>query len=319
MFKSLNIIYRQIAFVALVILCFTPFIDPPLALLLGFIVAQTIGNPFKQLNSKATQLLLKICVVGLGFGMNLEQALQAGKEGFVFTIFTIALTLVAGFLIGKWLSVDKKTSFLISSGTSICGGSAIAAVSPIVEADEKQTSVALGAVFVLNSIALMLFPWLGKMFDMSQHDFGLWSAIAIHDTSSVVGAASKFSEGAKFGEEAALQLATTVKLERALWIIPLSIISAMIYKRKGKGIKIPYFIGLFIIAMLISTYLPDFKYIYEGAVAISKKGLCLTLFLIGTGLSLNNLKAVGAKPFIQAVALWAIISSVSLAVILFIK
>lgn len=275
-------------------------------------MAQTIGNPFKQLNSKATQLLLKVCVVGLGFGMNLQQAMQAGKEGFVFTIFTIVLTLVSGFLIGKWLSVDKKTSFLISSGTSICGGSAIAAVSPIVEADERQISVALGAVFVLNSVALMLFPYLGNLFNMSQHDFGLWSAIAIHDTSSVVGASSKF------GQEA-LQVATTVKLERALWIIPLSIISAIIYKRKGKAIKIPYFIGLFIITMCISTYLPEYKYIYDGAVVVSKKGLCLTLFLIGTGLSLNNLKAVGARPFIQAVALWVIISSVSLAVILLIK
>lgn len=295
----------------LVILCFTPFIDPPLALLLGFIVAQTIGNPFKQLNSKATQLLLKVCVIGLGFGMNLQQAMQAGKEGFVFTISTIVLTLVSGFLIGKWLSVDKKTAFLISSGTSICGGSAIAAVSPIVEADEKQISVALGAVFVLNSVALMLFPYLGNLFNMSQHDFGLWSAIAIHDTSSVVGASSKF------GQEA-LQVATTIKLERALWIIPLSIISAIIYKRKGKAIKTPYFIGLFIITMCISTYLPEYKYIYDGAVVISKKGLCLTLFLIGTGLSLANLKSVGAKPFIQAIALWIIISSVSLAVILFV-
>lgn len=318
MFKSINILYRQIIFAILVILCFTPFIDPPLALLLGFIVAQTIGNPFKQLNSKATQLLLKVCVIGLGFGMNLQQAMQAGKEGFVFTICTIVLTLVSGFLIGKWLSVDKKTSFLISSGTSICGGSAIAAVSPIVEADEKQISVALGAVFVLNSVALMLFPYLGNIFNMSQHDFGLWSAIAIHDTSSVVGAASKFSEGAEFGKEAALQFATTIKLERALWIIPLSIISAIIYKRKGKAIKIPYFIGLFIITMCISTYLPEYKYIYDGAVVVSKKGLCLTLFLIGTGLSLANLKSVGAKPFIQAIALWIIISSVSLAVIKFV-
>ncbi len=311
MHQSINIIYRQIIFAILVVLCFTPFIDPPLALLLGFIVAQTIGNPFKQLNSKATQLLLKICVVGLGFGMNLQQAMQAGKEGFVFTICTIALTLVAGFFIGKWLNVDKKTSFLISSGTSICGGSAIAAVSPIVEANEKQISVALGAVFVLNSVALMLFPWLGNLLGMNQHDFGLWSAIAIHDTSSVVGASSKF------GQEA-LQVATTVKLERALWIIPLSVIAAIIYKRKGKAIKIPYFIGFFIIAMCISTYLPEYKNIYDDAVLISKKGLCLTLFLIGTGLSLANLKSVGAKPFLQAIALWIIISSVSLAVILFV-
>ncbi len=309
MFKSINIIYRQIIFAALMVLCFMPFVDPPLALLLGFIVAQTIGNPFKQLNSKATQMLLKVCVIGLGFGMNLQQALQVGKEGFVFTICTIVLTLASGLLLGKWLRVDKKTAFLISSGTAICGGSAIAAVSPIVEADEKQISVALGAVFVLNSVALILFPWLGKLLGMTQHDFGLWSAIAIHDTSSVVGASSKF------GQEA-LQVATTVKLERALWIIPLSIISAIIYKREGKGIKIPFFIGLFIIAMCISTYMPDYKYIYDGAVLISKKGLSLTLFLIGTGLSLGNLKSVGAKPFIQAIALWIIISSVSLAVIL---
>lgn len=309
---SMSPTLRKVIFIGVLLLCFAPFIDPPIALLLGFVVAQTIGHPFFHWNAKATNWLLKGSVVGLGFGMNLNHALEAGREGLIFTVFTIVITLLAGWLIGKWLKIDKKISFLISSGTSICGGSAIAAVSPLIKADEKQMSVALGTIFVLNSVALLVFPVIGHWLHLSQGDFGLWCAIAIHDTSSVVGAASKY------GNEA-LQIATTIKLERALWIIPLSILTMIFSKAEGKKLKIPYFIGFFILAMIISTNFPQFKDGYEVLVLIAKKGLTITLFLIGAGLSLQNIKAVGFNAFLQGLGLWIFISIVSISVILFVK
>ena len=306
---SINQTAKQIIFIITFIICLTPIIAPPLALLLGIILSITIGHPFIHLNHKVTNWLLKSSVIGLGFGMNLYHAIDAGKKGFVFTFFSISLTLISGLLLSKMLKIDKKTSFLISSGTAICGGSAIAAVSPIVKADEKQMSVALGTVFLLNSIALLIFPIIGHWLNMSQHQFGLWCAIAIHDTSSVVGAASKY------GQEA-LQIATTIKLERALWIIPLSLITALFIKGKSKKINIPYFIGLFILAMTISTYFPEYKYQYSIITAIAKKGLTVTLFLIGAGLSVEKIKAVGMKPLLLGVLLWIFISVVSLSAIL---
>ncbi|HEX7413078.1 MAG TPA: putative sulfate exporter family transporter [Bacteroidia bacterium] len=305
----MNQTLRQVIFVAALVLCLTPYIDPPLALLLGLALSLTVGHPYLHLNHKATNWLLKISVVGLGFGMNLHHALQAGKEGLVFTVFSICITLFSGWLLGKWLKTDTKTSYLISSGTAICGGSAIAAISPIIKADEKQMSVALGTIFVLNSVALLIFPTIGHWFNMTQHQFGLWCAIAIHDTSSVVGAS------AKYGQEA-LQVATTVKLERALWIIPLSILTVVFAKGENKKITIPYFIGFFILAMCISTYLPEFKTQYDYAVLIAKKGLTVTLFLIGAGLSLDRIKSVGLKPLVQGVLLWMLISVISIVTIL---
>lgn len=300
---------QQVIFFIVIILCCTPFVDPPLALLLGFILAQTIGNPFIHLNRKVTAWLLKISVICLGFGINLHHAIAAGKEGLLFTVITIVVTLFFGWLIGRLLKIDGKISFLISSGTAICGGSAIAAVSTIVKSDEKQTSVALGTIFILNSIALLVFPTLGHWLDMTQHQFGLWCAIAIHDTSSVVGAA------AKYGEEA-LQVATTVKLERALWIIPLCLVTMFFVKGENKKISIPYFIFFFVAAMIVSTYLPQFGTLYSYIGATAKKGLTVTLFLIGSGLSLSAVKAVGAKPLIQGVLLWLIISTFSISAIL---
>lgn len=208
-------------------------------------------------------------------------------------------------VIREKLGVDTKTSFLISSGTAICGGSAIVAVSPIVQANEKQMSISLGTVFILNSIALLLFPIIGHLLNMSEHQFGLWAAVAIHDTSSVVGAASKY------GDEA-LQVATTVKLARALYIIPLSLLTAYFYKSGNSKISIPYFIGLFIITMIIGTYVPEYASTFSLLVMIAKKGLTITLFLIGSGLSINKLKSVGVKPLIQGVGLWIFISLLSL-------
>lgn len=297
-------------FVLAIITCAMPFMDPPLALLLGFIIAQTIENPFEKWNSAATNWLLKSSIVLLGFGMNLHKAFEAGKTGFIFTIFSIVITLIVGWLLGKRLGVDSKTSFLISSGTAICGGSAIAAVSPILQANEKQMSVSLGTVFILNSIALLLFPVIGHLLNMSEHQFGLWAAVAIHDTSSVVGAASKY------GQES-LQVATTVKLARALYIIPLSLLTAYFYKSGNSKIKIPYFIGLFIITMVIGTYFPAFTSTYSILVIFAKKGLTITLFLIGSSLSIKKLKSVGVKPLMQGIGLWIFISIISLISVLY--
>lgn len=307
--RIFNPVITKLVFVIFLVLCTTPIIDPPLALLIGFIFAQLFKHPYKSYNSKVTQYLLKFSVVGLGFGMNFHHAIQAGKEGIVLTVFSIASTFLVAWLLGKWLKVDSKTSYLMATGTAICGGSAIAAVAPIIKADEKQMSVSLGTVFILNSVALFIFPVIGHILNLSQHQFGIWAAIAIHDTSSVVGAA------AKFGQEA-LQVATTVKLERALWIIPVSLVTAVIFKSDNSKIKIPYFIGFFIIAMIISTYFPDFQKVYNIIVIFGRKGLTVTLFLIGSGLSLNSLKAVGIKPLLQAVMIWIFISLLSIIVII---
>jgi uncharacterized integral membrane protein (TIGR00698 family) len=301
---------KQILFLLAASACLTPYVDPPIALVLGFILAQTIGHPFIKHNHTATNWLLKSSVVGLGFGMNLQHALQAGKEGIVFTVFSIGLTFLAGWLVGKWLKVESRTSFLISTGTAICGGSAIAAVSPIIKANEKQMSVSLGTVFILNSVALLIFPLIGHFFHMTQYQFGMWSAIAIHDTSSVVGAS------ASYGQEA-LHVATTIKLERALWIIPVSLITAVFVKSDSTKIRIPYFIGFYILAMAVSTYIPSLVQEYAILVMIAKKGLTITLFLIGAGLSLETMKSVGVKPLVQGVLLWLLISVLSIIVVLF--
>jgi uncharacterized integral membrane protein (TIGR00698 family) len=272
---------------------------------LGLLIALTSEHPYQKYNSKATKILLQVSVVGLGFGMNFGNVLEAGKSGILFTIATIFGTLTLGYFIGKWLKIDKKTSHLISSGTAICGGSAIAAVGPVLDADENQMSVALGTVFILNSIALFIFPIIGEYLKLSQTQFGIWAAIAIHDTSSVVGAA------AKYGDEA-LKIATTVKLARALWIVPLAIGTSFLFKSEKKKIVIPYFIFLFVVASIIRTYVALDISIYNALVTIAKTGLVVTLFLIGAGLSRKTLRAVGIKPFIEGVLLWIVIGSVSL-------
>ncbi len=295
----------KIIFILGATLCLTPFVSPAIALLMGLIVAQFTGHPYLHLNHKATNLLLQASVVGLGFGMNIHTAMQAGKEGVLFTVASISGTLIFGYLMGKWLSIEKKTSYLISAGTAICGGSAIAAISPVIKAEEKQISVALGCVFILNSVALIIFPVIGHHFNLSQTQFGLWCAIAIHDTSSVVGASSKYGAHA-------LEVATTVKLARALWIIPVAFMSAFIFKNESKKITIPYFIGLFILAMLAFTYVPVVSKLSPYIIGIAKAGLTLTLFLIGAGLSRKVLSSVGFKPLLQGVALWVAISVAAL-------
>jgi uncharacterized integral membrane protein (TIGR00698 family) len=296
---------RQALFVLLVLLCLSRLISPPIALVLGLLVAQTIGHPYLKWNKKATTLLLQVSVVGLGFGMNIHTALAAGRQGIIFTIVSIAGTLLLGFLLSKLLKIDRQTSHLISCGTAICGGSAIAAVAPVIKASEQQISVALGTIFILNSVALFLFPFIGEQLGLSQIQFGLWSAIAIHDTSSVVGAATKY------GEEA-LQVATTVKLARALWIIPIVVGTSLLFRSKGIKVAWPYFIGWFVVAMLLNTYLPPLQVVTPYLVWLAKAGLTLTLFLIGAGLSRKTLNAVGVKPLLQGVVLWIVISAAAL-------
>ncbi len=299
----------KVVFIIAMVLCISGFVSSPIALVGGFLFSYFLGHPFLSLNAKAVNWLLKIAVVGLGFGMNLEETLNAGKEGFILTVFSITATLILGYFIGRLLKMDRKASHLISSGTAICGGSAIAAVAPVIKASEKDISISLGVIFLLNSIALIVFPPLGHFFGLTQHQFGLWSAIAIHDTSSVVGAAYTY------GEEA-LKVATTVKLARALWIIPLSILSVFLFKGKGKSVKIPYFIFLFILAIIINSYFAIPAVITEGITGVSKSLLVLTLFLIGAGLSLDKIKAAGWKPMILGVSLWIFISISSILVIL---
>ena len=261
---------------------------------------------------KIIKIVLQVSIVGLGFGINLKQALQAGSEGFLFTVFSITLIVVLGIVLGYIFRIDKIITQLISFGTAICGGSAIAAIAPILKADGKQTSVSLGIIFLLNALALFIFPEIGQYFNLSQYQFGIWSAIAIHDTSSVVGAASKY------GHEA-LQTATTVKLARALWIIPISFMLSFLNKSGGK-IKIPYFIGFFVLAILVNSYFPAIKEVTDYVVDFSKSSLKVALFLIGTGLSFQNLKNIGIKPLLLGIILWVVISVISLfAVLEFLK
>jgi len=309
---EVNLYLQQAIFALIIALCLFSIISPPIALLLGVVMVNVFGNPFVEFNHIAITYLLQFSVIGLGFGMNATAAISAGKEGFLLTIFSIFSTLILGTFLGKWLKTDKKTSHLISCGTAICGGSAIAAISPVIKSNENQTSIALGVIFILNSIALFVFPFIGHQLDLSQKEFGLWCAIAIHDTSSVVGAANKY------GSEA-LQIATTVKLARALWIIPISLLTAVIFKNKSQKIKIPYFIGLFILAMLFNSYVPQTAIVSPYIVNIAKIGLTITLFLIGATLNINTLKAVGVKPLFQGVLLWIFIAGLGLASILYLN
>mgnify|MGYP002507927712 FL=1 len=292
---------------------YSAWVTPPVALFLGLAFALLCGQAHPKFNKKVSKYLLQYSVVGLGFGMNLQASLASGKEGMEFTIISVVGTLLIGWLIGrKFLKVDRDTSYLISSGTAICGGSAIAAVGPVLKAKDSEMSVALGTIFILNAIALFIFPAIGHALDMSQHEFGTWAAIAIHDTSSVVGA------GAAYGEEA-LRVATTIKLTRALWIIPLAIATSFIFKSKGQKISIPWFIFFFVLAMIVNTYVLGLS--ETGALigkeinGIARKTLTITLFFIGASLSRDVLKAVGIKPLVQGVLLWVVISVSTLAYI----
>ncbi|MEG1574598.1 MAG: putative sulfate exporter family transporter [Bacteroidales bacterium] len=297
--KLFNIDLSKILFVLL--FAASIFLSPAIALFLGIILALTVGTPYGRIAKKTSKYLLQASVVGLGFGMNLHSSLAAGREGMIFTIVSVIGVMSLGVLLGKLLKINRKNSYLIASGTAICGGSAIAAVAPVIGADDNDTSLSLATIFILNAVALFIFPAIGRALDLTQSQFGTWAAIAIHDTSSVVGA------GAAYGNEA-LNVATTIKLTRALWIIPLAFFSAFIFNAKGKKVSIPWFILLFVVAMIINT---------NGIVLVAKHALSVTLFLIGCGLSLSVIKKVGVKPLVLGVILWFIISVVTLWVVMF--
>ncbi|MDE6010163.1 MAG: putative sulfate exporter family transporter [Muribaculaceae bacterium] len=323
----------KILYWVLLALVFFPFnavtghtlISAPIALALGLIFALIFGTPWPNINKWVSKKLLQASVVGLGFGMNLMASLQSGAEGMIFTIASVIGVMVTGVLLGRYMSINNKTSYLISSGTAICGGSAIAAVGPVVNADQDEMAVSLGVIFILNAIALFIFPPMGHFFGLSQEQFGTWAAIAIHDTSSVVGA------GAAYGQEAC-DIATLIKCTRALWIIPLAIFTMWFFpkfnsrtpeaSKGGKAkISIPWFILYFVLAMIIFTYTPDawrpaldpvYTFLYKAA----RQCLIAVLFAIGAGLSMKVIKSVGIKPMIQAITLWIAIGAVSLFVVM---
>lgn len=316
----------------LLVLMFIPFklifgvnvITAPIALFIGLIFALIFGIPYPTFNKKLSKYLLQVSVVGLGFGMNLEKSLQSGAEGMIFTVASVILVMVCGVLLGQIMRINDKTSYLISSGTAICGGSAIAAVGPVIKADQNEMAVSLGVVFILNAIALFIFPPMGHYLGLSQHQFGTWAAIAIHDTSSVVGAGAAFDQMYFPGSTEACDLATLIKCTRALWIIPLAIFTMWFFRKDGKEegkskISIPWFILLFVLAMIFNTYVGSetLRPVYNVLVDVAKQCLIAVLFAIGAGLSLKVIKQVGVKPLVQAVALWIIIGVGSLAAIIY--
>lgn len=302
-------IYQKIIFVIVATICVTPWVSPPVGLLLGVAVAQLTGHPFLHLNHKLTHILLQASVVGLGFGMNLHAALQAGGEGLLLTVGSITITLIIGLWLGHLSGTAKPVSFLVAAGTAICGGSAIAALSPVIKAKENQVSVSLAIVFILNAVALFVFPVIGHLLELSSSQFGLWCAVAIHDTSSVVGAAGRF-------DARALEVAVTVKLARALWIIPVAFGASLFFKNGDRKLRIPWFIGLFILAIIAGTYIPVIHEAADHINRLAKAGLTLTLFLIGSGLSADAIRSVGIKPFLQGLILWVIVSVITLVFIM---
>jgi uncharacterized integral membrane protein (TIGR00698 family) len=291
-------------FFLLLILSATGFISPPIALCSGLIFGLAFLHPFAADSSALAKFLLQASVVALGFGMNLDEVLKAGRNGFLYTALGIGFALLAGTLIGKFLFVRGTTAYLISTGTAICGGSAIAAIGPIVQASAEEMAVSLGTVFILNSIALFIFPSIGSALHLSESQFGLWAALAIHDTSSVVGAASRY------GSEA-LVVATTVKLARALWIVPLALATAAVRRSQSK-VQVPWFIFLFCLAAVINTYGPQEPRLSQMFFQLGRLGLTVTLFLIGTGISRATLKEVGWRPLAQGVLLWILVGAASL-------
>jgi uncharacterized integral membrane protein (TIGR00698 family) len=304
---------RTLFFVCL-LLAASGVISPAVALAGGIAFGMTVEHPFRLESHSLAKLLLQASVVALGFGMNLKQVVHAGRSGFLYTAISITGAMLLGLLFGFLLRVAGKASFLIAAGTAICGGSAIAAISPITGADEEEISVSMGTVFLLNSVALLIFPAIGHALHLSQNQFGLWSALAIHDTSSVVGAA------AKYGNQA-LAVGTTVKLARALWIVPVSLLAALYMARSGRSytakVKVPWFIFLFCLAAAVATYLPRFAAQYATLSHLGRSGLTATLFLIGTSLSKQTLEQVGVRPFVQGVTLWIVVAGASLAAIYF--
>jgi uncharacterized integral membrane protein (TIGR00698 family) len=296
----------KIVFVLALALSFTGFFSPPIALTLGILFGLTFPHPYINESRGIARTLLQSSVVALGFGMNLHEVLKAGRSGFVYTALGISFALLAGLALGKLLRVRGNSSFLITAGTAICGGSAIAAIGPILQADEEEMAVSLGTIFILNSIALLIFPPIGNALHLSQSQFGLWAALAIHDTSSVVGAATKYGPQA-------LVIGTTVKLARALWIVPLALTTAAIKRGRSRNaaggtsnlrVPLPWFIAFFVLAAVINTYVAALAHLSNWLFTLGRLGLTATLFLIGSGISRTTLREVGWRPLLLGVVLW---------------
>lgn len=296
---------KKLALWILAAACFLPWISPPIALFAGLAFAFTVGNSDAKRSAKVQKYLLQASVVGLGFGIHITAVVKAGSTGLGATAASLVLTMAAGLALGHALHVEKTTSRLLSTGTAICGGSAIAAMGPVLGAAPREMSIALGSVFILNALALFIFPEVGHLAGLSETQFGYWAAIAIHDTSSVVGAAARYGQGA-------LDIAVPVKLARALWILPMVAVAAITVRSKNKSAAFPWFVLAFLGASVVATLLPAGAPVWKVLVAIAKGGLAATLFLIGAGLSRETLRTVGWRPMMQAVVLWLAVSTASL-------
>jgi uncharacterized integral membrane protein (TIGR00698 family) len=287
-----------------IILAASGILSPPLALIAGIAFGLSVQHPFPKDAQCLSRLLLQASVVALGFGIPLGEVMRVGRSGILYTAASIAIAITLGLLLGRLLRVKRGAACLITIGTAICGGSAIAAVGPITHSSDEDMAVSLGTVFLLNSVALILFPFVGHAAGLSQAQFGLWAALAIHDTSSVVGAAAKYGA-------AALAIGTTVKLARALWIVPVSIATAVIVKSKAR-VRWPWFIGLFCLAALANTCFPAWHPAFAELTRLGRLGLTVTLFLIGTGITRHTLREVGVRPLLQGLILWIVIATASL-------
>lgn len=291
-------------FLLCIIISASGFVSPAVALGAGIAFGLLLPHPFAPESRDLSRLLLQASVVALGFGMNLHQVVHAGASGFAYTAVSIVCAILLGTLLGRMLSVHPKAAFLITCGTAICGGSAIAAIAPITNASDEDMAVSLGTVFTLNAVALLAFPMIGLALHLTQSQFGLWAALAIHDTSSVVGAA------AHYGPQA-LTVGTTVKLARALWIVPLALATAAISKSSTR-IQWPWFILYFCLAAVANTYVHSLAPVFAAFSKLGRCGLTVTLFLIGSGISKATLRKVGVRPMLQGVVLWIIVATLSL-------
>jgi len=299
---------RKSAFACVFLLMALPVVSSSFALVAGFSFSFLFGNPLPKLTSRASKLLLKLSVVGLGFGVNFVEVIAVGKSSLLITLISITATLCLGELLGRALKIPSNTRTLVSFGTAICGGSAIAAIAPVIKAKDEEIAVSLATVFSLNAVALLLFPPLGHLLVLDQHQFGLWAALAIHDTSSVVGASAAFGA-------VALAVGTTAKLTRALWIAPCALVASLFWKSKER-VGIPLFIVGFVAAAFINSWLPAFDVVWDGLYALSKQVLVMTLFLIGAGLTKQVLRQVGMRPLLLGVMLWVVVSVTTLSLIM---
>ena len=296
-----------VIFLLLGTVCLLPVVTTPMALAAGIVFSLLFGNPWPQKSVATSQILLKLSVVGLGFGLSIQDVWTVGRSSVVYTVVGITVTIAVGLILGRLLHIRGNTSALISCGTAICGGSAIAAIAPVIKAEDDETAVALATIFTLNAVALIVFPLVGHHFDLTQHQFGVWAGLAIHDTSSVVGAA------ASYGVQA-LDVGTTVKLTRAAWIAPIALGAGLLVRSRGKT-KFPLFIVGFVVAAVLHSLIPQFSSLWQVLSGVARQFLVLTLFLVGAGITRDVLQRIGIRPFLQGVTLWTIVSILTLTAI----